>query len=140
MEFEEKKIIHEEMRRDENNDCSEDALMIVNEAIQYMETHQGNIGGVLMSMAPSNKTDDKRVIGAMAGSMLNCGHMLLALFQELFERMDSDMIAYFINEFMDTIPDKKKSKALQISMGVKESEFLHDLEELINKLEVDDNE
>ncbi len=140
MEYEDKKILHEEIRRAKEDNCSKEALMMVNKAIEYMESHQGQIGGVIISMAPSDKSEDKHAIGAMAGSMLRCGHMLLTLFQELFERMDPEMVAYFIGEFMDTIPDSKKSEALEISMGMKEKAISQTLEEIFNKLKDSDNE
>lgn len=140
MEFEKKNIIHEGIRMDKKDDCSKEALMMINKAIEFMETRQGQIGGIIISMAPSDISKDRSSIGALAGSMIKCGDMLLILFQELFERMPPEIIAHYINEFMDTIPDNKKSKALQISMGVKENEFFHDLEEIINKLEDDNNE
>ena len=129
MEFEDKKILHEEMRRATTDDCSKEAVMMINKAIEYMETRQGQIGSIVLSISPSDKSKDKHAIGAMAGSMLRCGEMLLTLFQELFERMDEEMIAYFIHEFMDTIPDNKKSKVLTMSM-----------EEIINRLKDSDNE
>lgn len=140
MEYEDKKIIHEEMRRKKQEDCSKEALMMINKAIEYMETRQGQIGGIIMSIGPSDNAKDKHAIGAMAGSMLKCGNMLLTLFQELFERMDEEMIAYFIHEFMDTIPDNKKSKILTMSMEIKEKEISDTLEEIMNRLKDSDNE
>lgn len=140
MEFEDKKIIHDKIRRSTQDDCSKEALMMINKAIEYMETRQGKIGGIVISMAPSDKADDRYAIGAMAGSIIKCGDMLLTLFQELFERMPTEIIAHYINEFMDTIPDNKKSEAIQISMGVVKENIFHDLGEIISKLEDDNNE
>lgn len=140
MEFEDKKILHDEIRRATEDNCSKEALMMINKAIEYMESHQGQIGGIIMSIGPSDNAKDKHAIGAMAGSMLKCGNMLLTLFQELFERMDEEMIAYFIHEFMDTIPDNKKSKVLTMSMEIKEKEISDTLEEIMNRLKDSDNE
>lgn len=140
MEFEKKKIIQNEVVRNHTEDCTSEALEIVNQAVDFIEKNRGKVGGIVFGIRPTRKAKDKHALCAMTGTMLGTGEMLLTAFQELFEKMPTDMIAFFLDEFMDTIPDEKRIEVLGKTADIRKENIINAVEELKRNIEESNNE
>ena len=140
MEFEHKKVIQSEVVRNHNEDCTEEALQVLNQAIDFVEKNKGCVGGIVLGLRPTKKAKDKHALCAMTGTMLATGEMLLTAFQELSDKMPADMIVFFLDEFMDSIPDEKKIAVVSKAADIRKRNIADAIEELKRNLEESANE
>ena len=137
MEFENLRYIKDEIKRDSKEDYSGEALEVLQSGIEFLENHPGEIGGIILALRPTRNAKDKHALCAVTGTMLGSGEMLLTLFQELFEKMDSKMIAFFLNEFMETIPNVRRSEVMDIARNYHLHNLLESIDELLGKMKGD---
>ena len=136
----EKEVKREEIRNGEVRDVSKAAIEILDEGLDYMAKHPGEVGGIILGIRPSERSNDKKAICAMAGDMLRCCEQLLAGLDVLFERMDPDMIAFVLDEVINMIPDEKRMETVDIAMNKRKRKIEKVLDELLSKLKDDQNE
>ncbi|MBO4674715.1 MAG: hypothetical protein J5601_01335 [Elusimicrobiaceae bacterium] len=137
MEFENLRYIKDEVKRDSKEDRSGEALEVLQSGIDFLEQHPGEIGGIILALRPTRNAKDKHVLCAVTGTLLGSGEMLLTMFQELFEKMEPDMIAFFLNEFLETIPDDKRMEVLDCASDHRLHKLLKATEELFEKMKGD---
>ena len=137
MEFENLHYIKDEIKRDSKEDCSGEALEVLQSGIDFLEQHPGEIGGIILALRPTRNAKDKHALCAVTGTMLGSGEMLLTMFQELFEKMEPGMIAFFLNEFLETIPDDKRMEVLDRASDHRLHKLLKSTEELFEKMKGD---
>ena len=140
MEFVNKKVIQSEVVKGHTEDCTSEALEIVNQAVDFIEKNRGKVGGIVLGIRPTRVAKDKHALCCMTGTMLGTGEMLLTAFQELFEKMPTDMIAFFLDEFMDTIPDEKRVAVIGKAADIRKENIINAVEELKRNIEESDNE
>lgn len=129
-----------EVHNDHRKDISPEAVEILNKGLDYMATHPGEIGGIVLAIRPSDTSKEKHALCAMAGDLHGVMVQLAVCISAAFEEMEPHEIAASLDLILDEIPKDKKMETLDLAMGRQRDNIMNMLDEVIKYLKEGQNE